>query len=80
MLKNSCFSLPDLSYFCLNVKLQPKRQQTLVAHPTDVFQLIVHLVANPSDLKQITMSVFGRMNPSQESRNGPNKLGMVLCM
>ena len=29
---------------------------------------IVHLVANPSDLKQITMSVFGRMNPSQDKK------------
>ena len=36
-------------------------------------------MANPSDLKQITVSVFGQMNASQESRNGPVKLGLVLC-
>ena len=36
-------------------------------------------MANPSDLKQITVSVFGQMNPSQEARNGPVKLGLVLC-
>ena len=36
-------------------------------------------MANSSDLEKITMSVFGRKNPLQESRKGPIKLGLVLC-
>ena len=58
------FLCQNFQYFYLKRETAAKEAADS-SHPTDVFQLIVHLVANPSDLKQITMSVFGRMNPSE---------------